>query len=548
MRVKKVTALLLAGAMCLSLLAGCGNSNTETQTPAQDTAGETGTEEKQENAATAVPEGKVPATGTSDETLKVACDGEPTSIFPNYVTNKTSNRVDSCLFDTLVRWNDEEKKAYPSLATEWNFIDDTHVEFTLRDDVYFSNGELMTANDVKASLQASLDYTLNHYSLMFDMENTEVVDDTHIIVALSRPYGNLPEILGCTYYAIFSEKAFEEVGKDETVFAMNPVGSGPYVLDSWQTGEKMTLVRNENYWDKENLPYYKYIEFSFIQDPVARATALQSGDVQVAFNLSTNQVEELKSHDNITVNVYEQNVTLPIWFTPKAYPVLADENVRKAILLSLDKELLAQAAYAGFAEPSYSSVTGPASPYYYECEDYKQDVETAKQLIADSGYSAEELTFTTYAVNGGASAHYEVMKAQLAAIGVTLNIETVDLVVMLQHSWNGEIAIGFGENDTWDVGRMLEFADSRIETSWNAYIGEGEEELHALIDAAWAASDEERYDAYAKVQDFLADHYACSTVCDVVIPDAWSADLTGVVYDAHCWPNIYNVRPLVAAE
>ena len=508
MRVKKVTALLLAGAMCLSLLAGCGNSNTETQTPAQDTAGETGTEEKQENAATAVPEGKVPATGTSDETLKVACDGEPTSIFPNYVTNKTSNRVDSCLFDTLVRWNDEEKKAYPSLATEWNFIDDTHVEFTLRDDVYFSNGELMTANDEKASLQASFDYTLNHYSLMFDMENTEVVDDTHIIVALSRPYGNLPEILGCTYYAIFSEKAFEEVGKDETVFAMNPVGSGPYVLDSWQTGEKMTLVRNENYWDKENLPYYKYIEFSFIQDPVARATALQSGDVQVAFNLSTNQVEELKSHDNITVNVYEQNVTLPIWFTPKAYPVLADENVRKAILLSLDKELLAQAAYAGFAEPSYSSVTGPASPYYYECEDYKQDVETAKQLIADSGYSAEELTFTTYAVNGGASAHYEVMKAQLAAIGVTLNIETVDLVVMLQHSWNGEIAIGFGENDTWDVGRMLEFADSRIETSWNAYIGEGEEELHALIDAAWAASDEERYDAYAKVQDFLADHYS----------------------------------------
>ena len=103
MRVKKVTALLLAGAMCLSLLAGCGNSNTETQTPAQDVTGETGTEEKQENAATAVPEGKVPATGTSDETLKVACDGEPTSIFPNYVTNKTSNRVDSCLFDTLVR-------------------------------------------------------------------------------------------------------------------------------------------------------------------------------------------------------------------------------------------------------------------------------------------------------------------------------------------------------------------------------------------------------------------------------------------------------------
>ena len=75
------------------------------------------------------------------------------------------------------------------------------------------------------------------------------------------------------------------------------------------------------------------------------------------------------------------------------------------------------------------------SPYYFESETYAQDVETAKQLIADSGWSAEDLTYTTYAVNGGSTAHYEVLKAQLDAIGVTLNIETVDLTVMLEHSW-----------------------------------------------------------------------------------------------------------------
>ena len=71
-------------------------------------------------------------------------------------------------------------------------------------------------------------------------------------------------------------------------------------------------------------------------------------------------------------------------------------------------------------------------------ETYTQDVETAKQLIADSGWSAEDLTYTTYAVNGASTAHYEVLKAQLAEIGITLNIETVDLTVMLEHSWVGE--------------------------------------------------------------------------------------------------------------
>ena len=540
MNIKKVLALILACVLSLSVLASCGgNSNqSNASTPASNDSSDAST-------STSAPAG-VPAEGTSDETLKVACDGEPTSIFPNYVTNKTSNRVDSCMFDTLVRWNDETKTAEPCLATEWEQIDDLHWQFTLRDDVYFTNGEKMTANDVLVSLQASSDYTLNHYTLWLDPAECSVVDDTTVIIGLSRVYNNLPEILGCTYYAVFSAKAFEEVGNDETKFAVDPVGSGPYKLESWTTGEKLVLVRNDDYWGE--LPYYKYIEFSFIADPVARANALEAGDVQIAFNMSTAQVEELQANEDLVVNVYEQNVGWPIWLTMKNYPPLQDENVRKAIFLAIDKDLLVQAAYAGYATTAHSSVTGQASPYYYETESFTQDVETAKQLIADSGWSAEELTFTTYAVNGGGTAEYEVLKAQLAEIGITLNIETVDLTVMLEHSWAGEIAIGFGENDNWDVSRMLEFADSRIPTSWNAYVGEGEEELHALIDAAWAASDEERYDAYAEVQQWLTDHWVCTNLCDVMFPDAWSADLTGVVYDAHCWPNIYNVRPLVAAE
>ena len=92
------------------------------------------------------------------------------------------------------------------------------------------------------------------------------------------------------------------------------------MLESWSTGESLTLVRNDDYWGE--LPYYKYIEFSFISDPVARANALEAGDVDIAFNISTAQVEELQANDSLYVNVYEQNVGLPIWLTIKNTPPL----------------------------------------------------------------------------------------------------------------------------------------------------------------------------------------------------------------------------------
>ena len=151
MKSKKALALALVCALALSVLAGCTSGQQPSDTPGTSNDPGTNTNEPVDNP------NLVPAEGTSEETLKVACDGEPTSIFPNYVTNKTSTRVDSCLFDTLVRWNDETKTAEPSLATKWEQIDDLHWQFTLRDDVYFTNGEKLTANDVIASLQASYD-------------------------------------------------------------------------------------------------------------------------------------------------------------------------------------------------------------------------------------------------------------------------------------------------------------------------------------------------------------------------------------------------------
>jgi len=262
---------------------------------------------------------------SEDAVLRVACDGEPDGLFPGYQQNKVDNRVNSAMFNYLTEWDDVAQTWKYSIATDHEWIDDTHVLFTIRDDVYFSNGELLVAEDVAKSLAYQVtEATHASYNYMFDPEGMEVVDDTHVIVALSEHYGNLLDILGCDYYTIFDWSAFEADGLDTAVWTRNPVGSGPYMLEEWLPGESITLVRNENYWDKDNMPYYQSIVFYFIADQASRASALEAGTVDVAFNVAVNQIEELEAA-GITVNPYNQNVTSPLQFTMtnEAYPALA---------------------------------------------------------------------------------------------------------------------------------------------------------------------------------------------------------------------------------
>lgn len=544
---KKLIALLLTLAMVLSL-AACGAeasapaSEAEASASAASVTTETMNEDKNVGAVEGVSE---------DATLRVAVDGEPDSLFAAYQQNKVDNRVNSSMFNYLTEWDDNEKTWKYSLATEHEWVDDTHIKFTIRDDVYFSNGEKLVAEDVAQSLAWQVtNSTHSSYNFMFDPEGMEVIDDTHVIVGLTTHYANIMDILGCDYYTIFDWSAFEADGCDVDKWVRNPIGSGPYVLKEWIDGESITLERNENYWDKDNMPYYKYIVYHFIPDQAGRAAALKAGTVDVAYNLAVNQIEELEAA-GITVNPYNQNVTQPLNFTMtnEAFPALKDENVRKAILYAIDKQALADAATAGYGISGKSPLFGPNSPYYYECETFYQDLEIAQaaldEAIAENGWTTEDLTFTVWAVAGSDTTQVELLKYYLEQIGITINIEQADLsVVLFDHIFVGDTSINIAELDTYDIYRMLNYIDPRSTDVYDIYQGEYEEELIKLIDAARAADDATRYDAYAAVQQFCADHYVCTPINNVMLVDGWSSEITGMLYDAHCWPNVWAMRPV----
>lgn len=544
---KKAIASVLAASMALSL-AACGGSGSSSAAAS--------TAESTASTAEAVDLNQEAVEGISDDAvLRVAIDGEPDSLFAAYQQNKADNRVNSSMFNYLVEWDDEAKEAKPSVATEWEWIDDTHIRFTLRDDVKFTNGETLVAEDVAESLAYSCQYHAT-YTQMFDPDNFVVEDDTHVVLALSKPYGNLLDILGCDYYTIFDWSAWEadneSMGADDALakWIRDPVGSGPYKLVEWIDGDHLTLERNEDYWDKDNMPYYKQIVYSFIADMPARASALEAGTVDVAYNLASSQIDELKSASiGLTVNPYNQNVVMPLTFNMHKCPALADENVRKAIMYCIDKAALADAYGNGYEISGKSSLVAENSPYYAEVETFSQDLDVAKEAIdtaiSENGWTSDDLTFTCWSVSGSDTSQVELLQYYLSTIGITLNIESADFAtVLFEHLFVGDTSISIAENDTWDVTRMLNMLDSRIETSYDSYTGEYEDELHDLIDAAWAASDDDRYDAYKAVQQFAADHYLTTALNSCLYTDAWSNTITGMKYDAHSWPNVWAMRPV----
>lgn len=544
---KKAIASVLAASMALSLAAcgGSGSSSTAAST-AESTAQSTETVNLNQEAVEGI---------SDDAVLRVAIDGEPDSLFAAYQQNKADNRVNSSMFNYLVEWDDETKEAKPSVATEWEWIDDTHIRFTLRDDVKFTNGDTLVAEDVAESLAYSCQYHAT-YTQMFDPDNFVVEDDTHVVLALSKPYGNLLDILGCDYYTIFDWSAWQadvdSMGADDALakWIRDPVGSGPYKLVEWVDGDHLTLERNEDYWDKDNMPYYKQIVYSFISDMPARASALESGTVDVAYNLASSQIDELKNASiGLTVNPYNQNVVMPLTFNMHKNPALADENVRKAIMYCIDKTALADAYGNGYEISGKSSLVAENSPYYAEVETWSQDLDTAKaaidEAISENGWTTDDLTFTTWSVSGSDTSQIELLQYYLSTIGITLNIESADFAtVLFEHLFVGDTSITIAENDTWDVTRMLNMLDSRIETSYDSYTGEYEDELHDLIDAAWAASEDDRYEAYKAVQQFAADHYMTTALNSCLYTDAWSNTITGMKYDAHSWPNVWAMRPV----
>jgi peptide/nickel transport system substrate-binding protein len=367
------------------------------------------------------------------------------SLDPHFASGTQDRTVVDMIYNALVRYvpgNTAEIEA--DLATEIptpEMVDGKQVwTFTLRDGVMChptaeSEAYELTADDVVYSLQKSADADRSAYAGDYAGMTVEAVDDSTVAITMDTPLSEtlfLPKIANYSGGFIVCSQAVEATGDE--AFKTAPVGTGPFMFESYTPQNSVVLTANDDYF--RGAPLLGGVEVRYIADPSSRELGLQGGELDLAAGVNEAQwVDRINAEGNLTADVF--GVAEAVWVNLNiTQEPLDDPLVREAIALAINRDEHAALRGAPVSESLYSVVPSTLPGGLSEEEAvaadvlYQQDLERARELLAEAGYpdgfSFDLVTseMTDY------SANYEVLQAELAEIGITLNLTVVDHATM----------------------------------------------------------------------------------------------------------------------
>lgn len=468
-----------AAALAVGLFAaGCA-------APAPDAGGETGT----------------PVAGG---TLVYARPASVTSLdLHNQITANNAFAIDK-VFEPLVAF-DETGAIIPWLADEYEVSDDgLTYTFTLRDGVLFSDGTPVTSADVQFSIERHLE-VVGPLPLGGDVVSIETPDEATTVITLSAPYTPfLAELSGFSNGILPADFG----GATEEAFFEAPVGTGPFVVSEWDPAGDLTFVKNENYW-QEGKPYIDSLVYSLVADDTQGLQQLQAGQVQALETVPAANVAELESAGNVDVSTTSGWATEQVFFNT-LNEHFADVHVRRAIALALDRDGLTAATTFGTAEVA-DALLPPTIEYSGAgiTEALGFDLDAAEAELAKSAYP-DGFTATILIASGNSARAQEaqVLQAAAASIGITLEIEAIDLAAFRERffAYEFDLMINSGQSDSPDPNGFITFQtdpEGFSQSYWTHYTNDRVTEL--AIEGRSAPAGDEREAIYLEIQQILAD-------------------------------------------
>ncbi len=347
---------------------------------------------------------------------------------PHKATTTQDKPMTGWLFNGLVRFppgSDDLGALEPDLAESWEKSDDgLEWTFHLREGVKFHHGYgELTAEDVVFSLNRAANPDTSSFSGDYAaFEKVEALDDKTVKITLSAP---VPSLLGlvANYHGgnIVSKKAVEELGAD---FTLKAVGTGPFMVGEYSPQESITFDANPDYF--RGKPKLDQIVYRFIPSDSARDLAMQSGELDVVYGRQDQQwIERVSAMDGVSVDVVRPAELQNIHFN-MSMPPLDDIAVRKAIATAIDRQQFVDFLGDAIAKPAQSII--PAGNLGFAPQDLveKGDPAKAKQMLADAGYP-DGITLKMIQTSLPSMLSVaQVLQAQLAEAGITLDLEVVD--------------------------------------------------------------------------------------------------------------------------
>ncbi|MCW2783364.1 MAG: transporter substrate-binding protein [Marmoricola sp.] len=293
--------------------------------------------------------------------------------------------------------------------------------FHIRPGVKFSNGDPVTAADVKFTLDRFGDPKINQAlsSLAVGYGSTKVVDASTVQVKLKVPVASFLYNISI-YPAFVVPKAL--VQKQGAAFFKHPVGTGPFMVKEFVRGSHIVFVRNPYYWEKGK-PYLDTVRANFASDSNSRMLAVKSGDAQIADGVPFSQINSLKADPKLRVQSAKVPLLIGMWFNHKRKP-LADLKVRQAMQYALNRDEINKGIFRGVGTIPNSVI----APLKFDAPDsqvqpYRYDLAKAKALMAASGFPKGFSTTLQYPAGYD---YYKqlglLMQQEYAAIGIKVKL------------------------------------------------------------------------------------------------------------------------------
>ena len=390
--------------------------------------------------------------------------------------------------ETLTKF-DDHMNAKPWLASSWKQSDDKLTwTFTINDKIKFSNGNALTAEAVKASLERT--FTKSKRAKTFFNYTEMTANGQELTIKTDKPYYNLPNLLGDPLFLIMDVTA-EANGRD--IAKEGPIGTGPYVVTSF-TKERAELARNDNYWDGK--PGFGKVEIPSINDANTRAMALQAGDVDMAVSIGPGEYGIFQNDKNFTI--YEESSLRDVFVRMSQKGKLKNANLRAALIAGADRESYAK----NLMKNTFIAGKAPLPPSidygFNQLRDPNTyNIERAKELLKREGYidtngdgivdkDGENLVLDFYAYTSRPELplYAEALQADYKKIGVDLRIKIVDYAVIDTLSQSGDYDMIISSVVTANTGQpvwfLKQYWGTGVETNGSGFSNPRFDELLAL--------------------------------------------------------------------
>lgn len=384
--------------------------------------------------------------------LRFIRSADNTTLDPISPTDNESIWTLQQIYDTLYTVTPEGTDVTPALATDHKVSDDGKTfTFELRPGVKFSNGDPLTAEDVAFSINRAAKSDEGLTYLDAAIKDVTAKDGATVVVTTKYAWGPLVADLSLFVNAIIPD---DFAGMSEEEFFEKPIGTGPFMVEEWNKGKSLKLVRNPHYW-QEGKPYLDSITYERVADENQRVLQLKGDQADVVRFPPISQVKPLDATPNLNAEAFSSSAVYYILMNQKEAP-FDDVHVRRAISYAVDRESIVQAVLFGEGTPA-DSVLAPSDPNYEPQPEITQDLATARSELKKSsepdGFKTELL------VTPSGTRLAEVLQQQLGEIGIEISIRTVDPNQILAVMADGDYKMGI-QYWTDDI------PDSDERTSW----------------------------------------------------------------------------------